>query len=378
MLNIDMDLLRTFALVADLNGVTRAADRLGRSQPAISLQLQRLEGLLGTALFHRSRQGLALTETGQLLRGYAERILTLNDEAVSRLAARKTIGTVRVGLPNDYAVSVLPESLGRFSDAHLDAMLTVGCALSTELLASLDAGAYDLVIAMTAEPPTRPTVRVWREELVWVGRPGAGAKGEEPLPLIVYPEGCVYRERMVKALNAAGRPWRMTYTSPKPLQPDRRRALGARRDGALQAHRAGRARGPAAGARPAGARARLGRALSRRRGAADGGRAARRFHPGELRAGVEGGETPRKSKSARCGGEEGGGRKPQARAAKAKPARDIERGRAGPTIVARPATRRRRFPCLSSRRPTPTAGSCAWRSPRRRRRSTRAACRSAR
>ncbi len=214
MLNIDMDLLRTFALVADLNGVTRAADRLGRSQPAISLQLQRLEGLLGTALFHRNRQGLALTETGQLLRGYAERILTLNDEAVSRLAARKTIGTVRVGLPNDYAVSVLPESLGRFSDAHLDSMLTVGCALSTELLASLDADAYDLVIAMTAEPPSRPVVRAWREELVWVGRPSAGAKTEEPLPLIVYPEGCIYRERMVRALNVAGRPWRMTYTSP--------------------------------------------------------------------------------------------------------------------------------------------------------------------
>lgn len=214
MLNIDMDLLRTFALVADLNGVTRAADRLGRSQPAISLQLQRLEGLLGTALFHRGRQGLSLTETGQLLRGYAERILTLNDEAVSRLAARKTIGTVRVGLPNDYAVSVLPESLGRFSQAHIDSMLTVGCALSTELLAALDAGAYDLVIAMTAEQPTRPTVRVWREELVWVGKPEAAARPEEPLPLIVYPEGCVYRERMVRALNAAGRPWRMTYTSP--------------------------------------------------------------------------------------------------------------------------------------------------------------------
>jgi DNA-binding transcriptional LysR family regulator len=180
----------------------------------VSLQLQRLEGLLGTALFHRGRQGLSLTETGQLLRGYAERILTLNDEAVSRLAARKTIGTVRVGLPNDYAVSVLPESLGRFSKAHIDSLLTVGCALSTELLAGLDAGAYDLVIAMTAEAPTRPTVRFWREELVWVGKPEAAARPEEPLPLIVYPEGCVYRERMVRALNAAGRPWRMTYTSP--------------------------------------------------------------------------------------------------------------------------------------------------------------------
>jgi DNA-binding transcriptional LysR family regulator len=213
-LNIDMDLLRTFQTVAELNGVTRAAERLGRSQPAISLQLQRLEGLLGTALFHRNRQGLALTEAGQLLHGYAERILGLNDEAIIRLVARKAVGTVRVGLPNDYAVSVLPESLGRFAEAHLDASLTVGCALSTELLAGLDAGAYDLVIAMTAEPPTRPAIRVWREALVWVGKPGTARDPQEPVPLIVYPEGCIYRERMVRALNGVGRAWRMIYTSP--------------------------------------------------------------------------------------------------------------------------------------------------------------------
>jgi DNA-binding transcriptional LysR family regulator len=214
LLNIDMDLLRTFVTVAELHGVTRAADRLGRSQPAISLQLQRLESLVGTALFHRNRQGLVPTETGQLLRGYAERILGLNDEAVAQIVARKTDGTVRVGLPNDYAVSLLPESLGRFSDAHLDSALTVSCALSTELLAGLDTGAYDLVVAMTSELPNRPAVQVWQEELAWVGQAHLIAEPEKPVPLIVYPEGCIYRERMVRALNNAGRPWRMVFASP--------------------------------------------------------------------------------------------------------------------------------------------------------------------
>jgi len=214
LLNIDMDLLRTFVTVAELNGVTRAADRLGRSQPAISLQLQRLESLVGTALFHRNRQGLLLTETGQMLRGYAERILGLNDEAVAQIVAHKTDGTIRVGLPNDYAVSLLPESLGRFSDAHLDSALTVSCALSTELLAGLDTGAYDLVVAMTGELPNRPAVQIWQEELAWVGQAGLATDSEKPVPLIVYPEGCIYRERMIRALNNAGRPWRMVFASP--------------------------------------------------------------------------------------------------------------------------------------------------------------------
>ncbi|MEX0808248.1 MAG: LysR substrate-binding domain-containing protein [Dongiaceae bacterium] len=214
LLNIDMDLLRTFVTVAELNGVTRAADRLGRSQPAISLQLQRLESLVGTALFHRNRQGLLLTETGQLLRGYAERILGLNDEAVAQIVAHKTDGTIRVGLPNDYAVSLLPESLGRFSDAHLDSALTVSCALSTELLAGLDTGAFDLVVAMTGELPNRPSVQIWQEELAWVGPADLARDSEKPVPLIVYPEGCIYRERMIRALNGAARPWRMVFASP--------------------------------------------------------------------------------------------------------------------------------------------------------------------
>lgn len=207
---IPTELLRTLVAVADAGGITRAADRLGRTQPAISLQIKRLEETVGRPLFDRATRGFALTPDGELLLGYARRILLLHDEAVARVARTEPAGAVRVGLPNDFAVTLLPRILGDFAAEFPEVSLEVGCALSHSLLGELDTGRWDIVVAMTGGEPHPAAAHMWEERLAWCG---AGGDGTGPVPLIVYPQGCTYRKRMIDALERAGREWRIAYTS---------------------------------------------------------------------------------------------------------------------------------------------------------------------
>ena len=113
MKNIPTELLRTFTTIVDLGGFTLAGALLGRSQPAISLQVKRLEGLLGITVFQRNN-GLQVTEEGEVLLGFARRMLDINDSAVTRLAKSRISGQVRLGIPNDFEVSFLPRLLSQF------------------------------------------------------------------------------------------------------------------------------------------------------------------------------------------------------------------------------------------------------------------------
>lgn len=214
MINLPMDLLRSFVTIADIGNLTRAAERLGRSQPAVSLQLKRLEELTGVSLFDRAGRQLRLTAAGEGLIIHARQILCLNDEAVSSLQDDPVEGTIRVGLPNDFAVSYLPVILGRFAAAHPDVALDVNCAISRELLEGLDQGDYEVVIALLGDRSGRPAAKVWSERLVWAGGSKMARSEADPLALIAYPEGCTYRRHAIDALGRAGRAWRLAYVSP--------------------------------------------------------------------------------------------------------------------------------------------------------------------
>src|SRR5262249_42036725 len=116
--NLDLDVLRTFVTGLDLGSFAKAAERLGRSQSAISLQLRRLEETTGQTLLRKHGRGLALTHEGEIMLGYARRLLELNDEAVAALKKPSLEGHVRLGLPPDFAETWLPDVLGRFARAH--------------------------------------------------------------------------------------------------------------------------------------------------------------------------------------------------------------------------------------------------------------------
>jgi DNA-binding transcriptional LysR family regulator len=210
--NLDIDLLRSFATIAETANISRAAERLLRNQSTVSLQLKRLEDAVGRRLFERTSHKVRLTQHGEALLGYARRILALNDEIVARVNEPQLEGNVRLGVPEDFATTYMPVILGEFAKSYPQVSLEVTCDLTLKLLESFRAGAFDLLL-VKREPAARGRgVRVWREPLVWVCGAGYTATKHDPLALVVSPEPCVYRKRAIQALRRAGRGWRLAYT----------------------------------------------------------------------------------------------------------------------------------------------------------------------
>ncbi len=210
--NLDVSLVRTFVTIHALGSFTRAAARLGRQQSTISLQIMRLERLVGQKLLARTARNVHLTAAGQVFLAYARRLLDLNDEIVAIIREPDLRGLVRLGTPEDFATRHLPDVLASFAQAHPAVALEVTCDLTLNLLPRFHAGAFDLVLVKQELSENVRSKRVWREPLVWVtgGRDFMQAKA--CLPLVVSPEPCVYRTRAIVALDGAGRDWRVAYT----------------------------------------------------------------------------------------------------------------------------------------------------------------------
>lgn len=212
--NLDIDLLRAFVTIADTGSFTRAADRLYRTQSTISLQIKKLEKQLGRQLLERNARQVRLTAEGESMLSYCRQMLQLNDELVSLVREPDLEGLVRLGTPEDFATMHLPSVLARFAQAHPRVALEVTCDLTLNLMERFEAGDFDLVLVKREPMGPALGVKVWREPLVWAAAPGRSFDPGHPLPLIVSPQPCVYRNRAMTALDRAGRKWRVAYTSP--------------------------------------------------------------------------------------------------------------------------------------------------------------------
>lgn len=212
--NLPTELLRTFVAIIDLGGFTRAGDLVGRTQPAVSAQMRRLEELVGHRLLNPDSRRIELTEAGELLAAYARQILALNDEVARRLSRRDRRNALRVGLPTDYAVAFLQEALTEFAAIHPEVQLEIRCELSNRILAQLQEDELDIAIAMTAERAAPYLARAWVERPIWVAAADLEVHRQDPVPLVCHPEGCEYRGRMIQALSLAGRKWRIAFCSP--------------------------------------------------------------------------------------------------------------------------------------------------------------------
>ena len=210
--DLKIDLLRAFVAVANHKNFTRAAATLGRTQSAISMQLKRLEDIVALRLFERTRKSVKITTEGETLLVYANRILQLNDEALCRLTEPDAEGLVRIGAPDDYATCLLPQALSSFSKAHPLVRLEVSCDNGSDLLPLLKQGKLDLVLA--THPLNDVSGEVVRKEpLHWVASPSFFCDRSEPLPLVLFPQGCVCREVALRALENMERSWRVAYTT---------------------------------------------------------------------------------------------------------------------------------------------------------------------
>jgi DNA-binding transcriptional LysR family regulator len=209
---IETDLLRAFVAVADSGGFTRAAAVLHRTQSAVSMQIKRLEESVGTPLFQRNGRTVHLTRDGEGLLGYARRILSLNDEALASIAQTRVEGAVRLGCMDDYATCVLPDILARFAADQPLVYVEVHTGLTQHMLKHVGER-YDLLLAMHKRGTG--SGEVLREEpAVWGGSPTHDVGSLDPLPLALAPQGCLFREWALVALDRKGRRWRMAYMSP--------------------------------------------------------------------------------------------------------------------------------------------------------------------
>jgi molybdate transport repressor ModE-like protein len=212
---IDPDLLRAFAFIAEEGSFTRAAERVGRTQSAVSMQVQRLEAILGQRVLQRSKGGaVQLTPHGQYLLDRSRDLLALNDEIWSAFHAPAITGTVRLGTPDDYAFHYLPGALKRFADAHPSVEVDVCCEPSTQLVERLRAGELDLTLCTEGHEPARwPAVELWRGPLRWIAAERNAPDRRDPLPLAVAAGDCAWRRAATRALERAGRRYRVIYTS---------------------------------------------------------------------------------------------------------------------------------------------------------------------
>lgn len=214
MTNIPTDLLRTFVAVVDLRSFTKAALSLGVTQPAVSAQIKRLQFLLGDEIFDRSTQGISLTPHGETVVSYARRLLSLNDQIMhlGGAGSRPEL-VIRVGTPNDYVATKLPETLARFRQRFPEVRLSVRTDQYDSLVRQLRAGDIDLLIGMALTPPHDARHCITRE-VVWLRGKSTEFKTGAAVPLVSYGPPCMYHRLIVRALNAAGFDWEDVFTAP--------------------------------------------------------------------------------------------------------------------------------------------------------------------
>ncbi len=212
-LNLDTDLLRTFVAIADSGSFTRAGEFVHRTQSAVSMQIKRLEETLGKPVFQRQGRTVALTAEGETLLGYARRILKLHEEAVATLTRPDLVGTVRIGIPDDYVMRFLPGILTRFAQAYPRVQVDVQCEPSHKLTRHLQSRRLDLGL-ITCGPGEETGEVLRREPVVWATSERHFAHEEDPLPLALFQKGCFVRDSVMKLLDEAGRSYRVAYSSP--------------------------------------------------------------------------------------------------------------------------------------------------------------------
>ena len=222
-LNFDIAFLRSYVNGVELGSFARAADKVGRSTSAVSAQLKKLEEQAGVPLFRKDGRGLALTPAGEVLLGYARRLLELNDEAAVALRGVELEGWIRLGLQEDFGEALLPEVLGRFARAHPKVRIEAHVACNTALLERLSVGQLDLALLWGGAGivgldgyPLHQRQRIAEPDMRWIAssslawQPGSG----EPLPLIMFDRECLFQRCATQALDRAGIAWRIAFTSP--------------------------------------------------------------------------------------------------------------------------------------------------------------------
>lgn len=212
MKHLSLDTLRTFVSVIELGGYAKAGDFLGRSQPAISLQIKKLESQLDRKLFTKVGQRHVPSADGNWLYPKAKELLELNDNIFRSLTPAPLSGRLRLGIPNEFASTLLPGLIGEFSKRYPDVSLEVTSALSRDLLHPSRREHFDLILALVNPDEETEGEVVLEDDIVWVGDTAYPLVGHN-IPLVLAPDGCMYRSRVIEQLKQQTLAWKISYTN---------------------------------------------------------------------------------------------------------------------------------------------------------------------
>jgi DNA-binding transcriptional LysR family regulator len=210
--DLEISLLRTFIAVNETGSITLAGRQVGRTQPAVTHQMHRLENALGKPLFEADRRRLTLTRDGEILLAYARKLLGLNDEIRDRFRAPDIAGHVRLGVPDLYAAFLLPVVLAGFARAYPHVEIEMRCSRSVQLRAALEREEIDIAL-VTRQPEFGNGVIVREEPLIWVAARDIPVETRPVLPLALLPAGSIYRQHALESLGAVGRAWTISAVS---------------------------------------------------------------------------------------------------------------------------------------------------------------------
>lgn len=210
--NLDSDLLRTFAAVAEAGSVTEGATRIFRSQSATSLQIKRLEAILGQTVFERHGRGVVLSDTGRRLLPVAQDVTARLDAVLRDISQDDVTGKLRLGIPDDHGRAKLAEIIAGFTHHHPKVELDVTCAMSAHFPDALDKGSLDLAI-YEVERAKRHEEVLCEDPTCWVSSAHRNFQGYESLPVAAFDHACWWRDAAIASLTARGGPYRIVYSS---------------------------------------------------------------------------------------------------------------------------------------------------------------------
>jgi DNA-binding transcriptional LysR family regulator len=209
---LDLDQLQSFCAIADCGSFTEAARRVNKTQSAVSMQIKRLEERLGQSLLARDGRSVTLTAHGEALYARARKMLRTNAEIMDHFSDGVLAGSIRFGVPDDYAVRLLPVILSSFQRTHPRIAVDVACMASEELLNGMRAGRYDLIVfTQGTEQNYGELFRT--EKMHWVTSHGGRALASEPVAIACGPSCCIWRKDALAALDRTGKDYRVAYTS---------------------------------------------------------------------------------------------------------------------------------------------------------------------
>lgn len=208
---LESDMLKIFLAVATAENVTRAAERIGRTQSAVSMQVKRLEEAAGAPLFERGPRGMVLNERGRRLLPYARRIAGLIEDATAAVRTAPLDGPVRVGIPEEYSQTILPQVMAAFAEMHPATDVTVMCGYSAQQMRALEADELDLAVIFDWNAVTDGEV-IAADPTVWTASVLHDRHLERPVPIAVYWNSNWCRDFAIRSLEQHAISYRVAFS----------------------------------------------------------------------------------------------------------------------------------------------------------------------